>query len=187
MKKNSKLFLFVLGLFFFSSCGYRFGQGQLDQTYRSISIPYVIGDQDGILTATLIKQFSDSSFLQYANCQADLCLVVKILDIYDENIGFRFDRKREGRLARSIIPTETRLTIEVELTLSESSSGKILRGPIKLQSCIEFDHDYYSSRDAVNAFSLGQLTDYDEAYDAAQKPLNDAIAKKIVDYVCQSW
>lgn len=178
---------FVLLLLVLSSCGYQFGQGNLSSQYQTIAIPYIKGDSDGSLTASVIKSFSAGSELSYVNCGADLLLQIEVMDIYDENIGFRYDRKKEGKLTRSIIPTEARLTIEVEVTLIEESSQKVLRGPVRLQAFIEFDHDFYTTRDAVNAFSLGQLTDYDEAYDAAQKPLNQAIAKKIVDYVCQSW
>jgi len=180
-------FTYVLPFIFLCSCGYQWGQGTLGNEYQTISIPYVKGDQDGTLTASIIKNFSTSSDIQYVNCGGDLLLQIEVIDLYDENIGFRYDRKKEGKLARSIIPTETRLNLEVELTLIDASTNRTIKGPVRLQASAEFDHDFYTTRDAVNAFSLGQLTDYDEAYDAAQLPLNQAIAKKIVDYVCQSW
>ncbi len=42
---------------------------------------------------------------------------------------------------------------------------------------------YYSSRKGVNVFSLGQVTDIDEARDVAEYPLHRRLAQKIVDYI----
>lgn len=62
-----------------------------------------------------------------------------------------------------------------------------MRGPVRLRAYAEFDHDYYTVRHRTNAFSLGQLTDFDSAEDAATKPLNKKIAEKIADYVVYGW
>ncbi len=180
-------FLILIALLFLTSCGYQFGTGSHISTYRTISIPYVQDDWDGSLTAAIVKQMAQSSNLIYRETGGSLTLKVRILDYYDENIGFRYDRKKNGELRHIIIPDETRTTIDVEVILMEAATGRSLAGPTRISASVEYDHDYYSNRDAINIFSLGQLTDIDEAYDAAQKPLNQRLAEKIVAYVTDDW
>lgn len=170
-----------------SSCGYRFSQGELASKYDTISVPYVEGDLDGRLTAQIVKQLSVTGALKYTRVAGDLILSAKILDLGDENIGFRYYRDKDGKLTRETIPVETRLSITVEIAIIDAATGQAIRGPVILSAQTDFDHAYYSTRNAVNVFSLGQLTDFDEAYDAAKRPLNQELAKKIVDYVCDSW
>lgn len=176
-------FLFLPILLLLAGCGYRWGQGSVVSSYQTISIPYVEGDEDGSLTAAIIKQISQSGTLRYCDSGGSLSLRVKLVDTNDENVSFRYDHKKDGRLSRSVIPDETRITAEVEVAVVESVSGKTIMGPVRLFADVDFDHDYYSSRHGINVFSLGQLTDYDEAYDAAQSPLNKRIAQKIVDFM----
>jgi hypothetical protein len=184
----SSLGLAILGCWILlSGCGYRYGQGSLPLKYRTICVPYVVGDKTGDLTAALIKEISRSGAFRYKKNNADLILEVAIIDYYLENVGFRYDRKRDDDLTHSMIPTETRVKILAETAVRDVRSGEIVLGPAKIYASVDFDHDYYFSRDAVNVFSLGQLTDYDAAHDAAQSPLNKALAQKIVDYVVLSW
>src|SRR5690606_34666957 len=145
------------------------------------------GDLDGSMTASLINELARSVCFQLRQCDGDLILKVKITDWRDENIGFRYDRKKKGELTHSVIPTETRLTAYSEVIVENSRTGCVVLGPVRVRACVDFDHDYYSNRDGVNIFSLGQLNDVDAAYDAAQTPLNQALARKIVDYLCNSW
>ncbi|MFQ5729847.1 MAG: hypothetical protein ACE5GN_05765, partial [Waddliaceae bacterium] len=93
----------------------------------------------------------------------------------------------DDNLTHSMIPTETRIKVLAEVTVRDSCSGEMVLGPAKIYASVDYDHDYYFSRDAVNVFSLGQLTDSDAAHDAVQSPLNRALAQKIVDYVIHSW
>lgn len=180
--------LALLVLLFLTGCGYRWGDGgAIPCSYRTVSIPYIEGDMDGQLTAALIQQISESGVLAYQESCGALTLNIEVIDLEDENIGFRYDRKKDGCFTSAIIPDETRLTIIVELTGVETCSGNVIMGPVRIKADVEFDHDYYSSRNAVNVFSLGQLTDYDEAYDAAQTPLSQRLARKIVDYVRDNW
>lgn len=173
---------------FTSGCGYRVGYEEgLPASYSSISVPYVINDREGYLTAAIVKEIVRSGAFQYRYCGGSLILNVTELDIDEDNIGFRYDRKKRGTLTDDIIPTETRMTILVEVSVTDAASCYTVLGPVQLSASVDYDHDYYSSRDGVNIFSLGQLSDLDEAYDAAQTPLNRAIARKIVDYITQSW
>lgn len=178
----------LLVLAILCSCGYHVGQGEgLPCRYNSLSIPYVVGDEDGAITYALVKEVVRSGAFEYRNNGGALILYVEKVDEYEENIGFRYDRKKRGKLTKDTIPTEGRLTMVVEVSVVEAASCCTVLGPVRLSASIDYDHDYYSSRDGVNIFSLGQLSDLDEAYDAAQAPLNRVAALKVVDYITQSW
>ena len=185
MKKSFSLFL--LTYLTLVSCGYHSGQGSIPDLYQTISIPYVQGDVEGDLTAALVKQFSLSGGLQYSQRSGELILKVKVVDLREENIGFRYDREKDGELDHTIIPTEMRMTIFAEFVVCDSYSGEQILGPIIISASKDFDHDYYTSRDGVNIFSLGQLTDVDDAKDGIQEPLHQELAKKIVEYVNEAW
>lgn len=172
----------------FCNCNYRFGPDEgLSSSYSSISVPYVLGDQDGSLTSAIIREIVRSGYLQYQYAGGSLVLNVAKIDLDEDNIGFRYDRKKCGKITRDIIPTEARITIFVEVSVTEAASCSTVLGPVLLSASVDYDHDYYSSRDGVNVFSLGQLTDLEAAYDAVQVPLNKAIAEKIAEYISQSW
>lgn len=185
--KNLPLFAFFSFLLLLGGCGYQFGTDGIISQYSSIAVPYVKGDLNGNLTSAIIKEISESGKNLVFKKNGDLILKISIIELNDENIGFRYDRNKKDRLTRSIIPTETRTTESVEMILTEACSGKVILGPIIISASVDFDHDYYLSQNAVNVFSLGQLTDYDQAKDAVCCPLNKALAKKIVDYVTESW
>jgi len=170
-----------------TSCGYRWGEGGTLTSVHTISVPFVDGDWDGQLTSAIIRQLGVRSRYQYRSEGGSAILKVAIIDAWDDNIGFRYDRTKKGKFKSRIIPDETRFGELVEVVLIEACSGTALLGPVRISAEVDFDHDYYSSRNAINVFSLGQLTDYDEAHDAAERPLNERLAKKIVDYLNANW
>lgn len=181
-------FALILAACLLSACGYQMGQDEgLPSRFATISVPYAEGDQDGTLTSAIIKEIVRSGAFEYQYCGGGLILHVRQLDLNEDNIGFRYDRRKRGTLTKDIIPTETRITAFVEVSVTEAASCKTLLGPVRLSASVDYDHDYYSSRDGVNIFSLGQLSDLDAAYDAVQIPLNRLIAEKIVDYLIESW
>ena len=173
--------------FFISGCQYQFGHGELSNKYQSISVPYVIGDKEGDLTAEIIKRIEKSGAFRYTSSGGDLILYVKVKDYSNEDVGYRYDRKKHGKLKKAIIPAETRLNIFAEVSLKDAATGEILRGPSTLTASIDFDHDFYFTRHEINVFSLGQLNDIDAAEDAVIKPLNRNLAERIVAYVTNSW
>lgn len=182
------------GFVFLTSCGYHLGQGELTERYRTISVPYVDGDEYGYMTAALVKEISRSGGFIYQNSGADLTLCVVVTDYSFDNIGYRYDRKKNGKIQRDIIPVETRATILAEFSLIEAASGCVVLGPVEMKSSLDFDHDHYnagqiapSDGQAINIFSLGQLTDYDTAVDSVYKPLYLNLAAKIVDYINNAW
>ncbi|MEI8364949.1 MAG: hypothetical protein WCF65_00895 [Parachlamydiaceae bacterium] len=181
--------LVMLACCLLSGCGYQLGQGceGLSSRYSTMSVPYVIGDQNGSLTSAIIREVVQSGSFEYRTFGGGLVLNVKRIDITEDNIGFRYDRKKSGKLTKDTIPTEARISMVVEFSIVEATSGCTVLGPICLSAAVEYDHDYYSSRDGVNTFSLGQLSDLEEAYDAVQTPLNQVMAQKIIDYISQSW
>lgn len=170
-----------------TGCQYQFGRGDLSERYATISIPYAEGDLKGDLTTEVIRKLSSSGAFRYVSTGGDLTLKIKVIELSEENIGFRYDRKKSGKLKKSIIPTETRVNALAEVSLIEAGTGKIVRGPVRITANAEFDHTYYTTRDKINVFSLGQLSDIDAARDAAMTPLNRALAERIVDYVLNSW
>lgn len=209
--------LFIILLFLFStSCGYQFGQGRLPAKYHTICIPYVDGDTTGELTAALIKQITRSGAFRYVREGGDLLLNVSVCECAEDNIGFRYDRKREEKketkseenddanpevetpkeekdeklrekLNHSIIPIETRAYITAEVCVVDNCTGSTLLGPVRLLASVDFDHEYYYSPNQINSFSLGQLTDIETARDAVQRPLYNALAEKITAYIVHSW
>lgn len=178
-------FLFLLP--FLTSCGYHFGEGGISSQYQTISVPLASGDLEGDLTKDVVEELVKSGVYTYVRDGGAVTLNIDIVDEFDENIGFRYDRKNDGKRRHEIIPTETRAFIVAEVSLSETYSCKTLLGPARITAWIDFDHDYYTTRGEVNVFSLGQLNDYDEAYDAVYIPLNRLLAQKIVDFVQDSW
>lgn len=177
----------LIGGWGLTSCSYQIGTGELSNRYTTISIPYIEGDQEGELTAELIRQLSISGAFEYRPIGGALIVKVKVIELSDENIGFRYDREKKGNLKKAIIPTETRLTALAEVTVIEAGTNQVIRGPIQLSASVEFDHDYYRVRDAENIFSLGQLSDVYAAHDAVMYPLNRSLAEKITSYVLHSW
>jgi hypothetical protein len=168
-------------------CGYQLGQGEGLIRNSTLTIPYAIGDLDGSLTTAVVKEAVRSGFFEYRHDGGSLILHVVKIDIEEDNIGFRYDRKKHGSLTKDVIPTEARISMLVEVWVTQAISGCTILGPVRLSASVDYDHDYYSSRDGVNIFSLGQLSDFEAAYDAAQVPLNRAIAEKIIDYISHSW
>lgn len=181
------LLMIFAGCCFLMSCQYQFGHGELSQHYTTISVPYAEGDQKGELTTEVIKKLSTSGAFRYVNGNSDLILTIKFVDVRDENIGFRYDRKKSGKIKKSILPTETRVIALVEVAVIDARTGEMVRGPTRIRASTDFDHSYYTSRHAVNIFSIGQLNDIDAARDAAMHPLNQHLAERIVDYVINSW
>lgn len=180
-----RLSLLALALLSFASCGYRWGHGSVLDHHQSLSIPYVQGDDDGTFTAELINRFSKSGLFNYSTNEGALTLQVSLIDFRDENVGFQYDLNKEGKVRNILIPTETRRIVIAEVAVVNSLGCTVL-GPVKISADVVFDHDYYSNRNGINVFSLGQLTDIDAAQEAATIPLYRRLAQKILDYVINS-
>lgn len=182
-----RVILLPLLLLLATSCGYRLGSGDLASCYRTLSVPYIQCDTTGLFTAALIKEVATSSPFQYVNGNADLCLSIQLLGFREENVGFRYDIDKQGNLTNWLVPTETRVWAAAEVTVIDNAAGCAVLGPVRLSTYVDFDHEYYLSQNGVNVFSLGQLTDIREGREAANTPLSQALAKKIIDYISNAW
>jgi hypothetical protein len=187
MYRIARVFIFFISYLSLTGCHYQFGRGELSQRYQTISVPYVKGDQKGELTAEIIKRLETSGAFRYRSEGGELTLKVELVEFHEENVAFRYDRKKTGELKKSIIPTETRLQALAEVQLIERGTNQTIWGPMRVTASVEFDHTYYATRDEINVFSLGQLNDFDAARDAVMHPLNRALAERIVDEVLNSW
>ncbi len=182
MVGRALLLIYLMAGLVLTSCGYHLGSGGSLPPIR-VCIPFIEGDKDGLFTEELVRQISSRTSLVYDDQNPQARLVVKIIELRDENVGFRYDRKRSGELRHNIIPVETRLAVCAEVTLFSLCDGSIIFGPAVVGASIDFDHEYYPNRNAVNVFSLGQLTDIDAARDAAIYPLSRELARRIADYL----
>ena len=71
-KERSSFFLICLLSVFLTSCGYHLGRGEFCQGYRTVCVPFVEGDRDGLFTNALIRAFTTSGCLTYGGTAADL-------------------------------------------------------------------------------------------------------------------
>ncbi len=172
-----------------SGCGFQFGYGPLAAKYHSISIPYVEGDHDGHLTAELTKQISRSGAYHYKKNGGELTLKIKVLDVREERIGYRFDRE-DNKKSKRLVPAEGRLTAIADLRVEETGSGKTVLGPSRVEASTDYDHDYFGSVSTISGLSkrttdisLGQLDDMDTSRKMAETPLYRALAHRIVEYL----
>lgn len=175
LSRRSTLLLFFL---FLGGCGYQLLTPS--KAPHTVSVPFIDNDRGGELTRALIKKLSQSEQYRPSGC-GRYTLDVSILSHKDENVGFRYDQNREGDFLNTIIPAETRTALLVEISLIDSTRGSVIFGPARLSASHTFDHDWYVSLDRVNVFSLGQVTDYDDAKDGVYHPLTQKLAQKIVD------
>lgn len=179
--------LSLLLLCLLSGCGYKLGYGEIPEVYKTVQIPFVEGDPRGAFTKELVHALSLSGAMQYVDCGARTELVIRILEFRDQNIGFRYDRGEGNQIEETLVPAETRKVAIAEVRLIDRVTGEQILGPDLIRASTEFDHEFNSSRDAVNVFSLGQVSDIDEAEEAALIPLYRRLSRKIVDYLIHAW
>lgn len=163
-----------------SGCGYQLSQSMRDGKQVTLSIPYVVGDADGRLSLEIVRAVSTLPSYRYVPYGGEQILVVALADSREENIGFRYDRKKDGKRKKEIVPTETRLFVEAKVSMVDATTNECLWGPVSIQETTDYDHFYYGHHE-VNVFSLGQLTDREAAKEAACAPLNQRLAQQIVD------
>lgn len=186
---SNRLFFLVISLILLvlTGCQYKFGHNELSERFATIEIPYIEGDEKGELTAELIRRLCYSGAFRYQDHDADLILIARIFEMDDENIGFSYDRKKDGKLKQYIVPTETRIRASVEFSLINRATGEAIIPSTTITDSVDFDHEYYSSRHEINIYSLGQLTDIDGAFEGAMTPLNRRLAERIEDYILNRW
>lgn len=179
----SKSLIVLFSLLSLTSCAYNFETQSTSAP--TITVPYAEKDTQGDLTNRVIYLLNASGKFRPRTCGGRYLLELRLLDTRDTNVGYRYDQNEEGQLLTTTIPNETRLSALVEVTLIDNYSGCVVLGPAKISTSVDFDHDWDASFDAVNVFSLGQVSDYFDGKDTANFPLNRKLAQKIVDYLTQ--
>lgn len=185
--KSFRILLALCAVLVLASCGYRIQAGDRVDVSRGINVPFVFGDIDGQLTQELVKELATRGCLIDQRDCCNLLLSVKLIEIRDENIGFRYDRKKREKLTHSIVPVETRVFAKAQVSVEDLTRSCTLLGPVYIEAWYDYDNDYYYSQNGVNVFSLGQLSDYETAREAAKRPLYKVLSRKIADYVLVSW
>ena len=179
-----------LGCLLFSSCGYHFDGGEK----IAISVPYVIGDEEGRLTDALASALAKTATFQYVKGGGDWTLLVVVKDTDHDRIGYRYDRDdKSGKLRDNVIGIENRETITIEVTVQNAKTGDIIIGPQILKGRADYDYvDEHSLQDLAFidrdgeqetsiAFSLGQLDSVAAAGQDASDPVYRELAQRIVD------
>lgn len=193
MRRRLILLNFAL-LLLLSGCGYHWeDQERLSAHYQTVSVPYVKGDLDGLLTDALVKAIGLSNQFTYAK-DGELILEAAIVSDQVNHIGWQYDRDpTSGARENRLVPNEGRLEVAVNLSLVSARTGKVLHGPIQVRAHSDFDFVDSDSlldtsfitptggRQSVLFFSLGQLDSIDGAKDAARYPAFDKLARKIVE------
>jgi hypothetical protein len=187
---------FSILFFLLTGCGYRWACHEGD---RTITIPYIAGDEDGAFTAELIRSFSAASALDVVS-DGRYFLDVKVVQEEIDTLGFRRDpQKVRGKLRKNLIQNEARKTLFVDVALFEKGSVQPVCGPLRISDYVDFDYvDMDSLLDlqfenasgkkiTVLPFSLGQLESQEAAQEATLRPLYRKLSQKIVDVISARW
>lgn len=171
------------------SCGYRFGRGEILERYRTVCVPYVEGDDRGLLTTSLIRTITTRGALAYRSSCADLILKVCLLPPVDENIGFAYAPPDVGDndFSNLVVANEARLTLTAKVSVMNGCTGECILGPMEITSSLSYDFEPDLSNVDAQAFALGQLEMHNLAQESAFPPLFNLLAEKIIDYVTFSW
>lgn len=175
-------FLSLLFLFFLAGCGYTLIHPQISP--RAISTPFIEGDTGGELTRAIIRDLSKSAYFKPTIC-GRYTLEINMISSKDENVGFRYDTNSLGELLNTIIPSETRWSLLVDVSIIDTYKGCLAFGPARVSASHAFDHDWYKTLEGDNVFSLGQVTDFGDAKESVYPVIAKKLAQKIVDLLDQ--
>lgn len=176
-----------------SGCGYHAIQPEDKAT---ISIPYVEGDQQGQLTAEIIRQLQQTGLYDFVREGGDYVLKVVIVGDQHETIGYRYDRKEiSGNIEKNLMATENRRSLTAQITLTDVATEKTALGPLNVTASGEYDYIDVNSlrelsfintqgkREKVIAYSLGQLDSVEGAQDNVLAPAYRQLAREIVGMI----
>jgi len=163
-------------------------------------VPFISGDEQGILTSEIISALSSSGMVRIVSHMPEYRLHVAILKQNNETIGFRRDpQKVHGGVKKNLLACEGRRVLEAEVVLRKVETDAVAWGPYRLSSDADYDYvDGDSIQDLtfvapdgtpmiVLPFSLGQLESVESAQEAATQLLYRRLAKKIVDAFSAEW
>lgn len=172
-----------------TSCGYRTAASD-DKT--TISVPYVEGDNQGQLTAEIIRQLTNSDMYDFVRKDGDLVLIVSLVGDRNDHVGFKYDRtEKKGKIEHNLMSTENRRILTAQVTLSRPDTEEIVLGPMNITATGDYDYidvntlkelafrDQQGKRKKTINFSLGQLDSVEGAQDAVLTPIYRQLAQKI--------
>lgn len=187
--KNWKNYLLLL----LCSCGYQWTDGPRP----TVSVPFIIGDEHGLLTKEIVAALSGSGLVDVSS-SGGYTVSVRILGESTTPIGFRVDpQKVFGEVRQNLLATEARRSITIEMSLCHG--GKVTAGPFTLTAEVDYDYvdgdsipdltfvDAAGVTRTVLPFSLGQLEPAESAALAATRPLYRRLAQKVVDAITSSY
>ncbi|MCB1085095.1 MAG: hypothetical protein KDK60_03230 [Chlamydiia bacterium] len=188
------LLLLLLISFAVVSCGYRLGGEDSLASQTTISIPYVQGDDDGLLTETLIRAIAANPQFSYVSKGGVLSLEAKIISDRCDHIGYQYDRDPlTGARIHRLVPNEGRREIIVEFSLVNARSNVVIIPPTTVKASSDYDFvdsdslqdtsflNRWGARESALFFSMGQLDSMEGAQAAARKPLYAQLVQKIID------
>ncbi len=183
-----KRFLYpFLGLFLLTGCGYRFSDtAKTREVCRTVSIPYIVGDQDGSFTSTLIHTLAASGKWKYHPNLGELTLKVSLVGTRNEEVGFTRSIQN-GQLNKWISPNENRLSALVKVEMIETASQKTVLGPEYLSAGVIYDYDPDFNADNLVQFSLAQYNFQEISNRIAKAPLDERLSQIIIDFVENTW
>lgn len=170
-------------LLLLTSCGYHFVTTTADEHAKTVTVPAIDGDKDGSLAMNVIHELTRGSNFRYTKHQSDYILQIEVLGHRLEDIGFRYDINTRGTATRNLVPTESRENFLVEVTLVDRASNKPILGPTRILTKVDYDHDYYLNKGALNTFSLGQVNDIETTEDLLPIPLERNVARRIISFL----
>jgi len=174
---------------FLTGCGYRTATSD-DKT--TISIPYVEGDNQGQLTAEIIRQLTNSDIYDFVKDDGDLVLKVSLVGDRNDPVGFKYDRtEKKGKIEHNLMATENRRMLTAQVILSRAGTEEIVLGPLNITATGDYDYidvntlkelaftNPQGKREKTIDFSLGQLDSIEGAQDAVLTPVYRQLAQKI--------
>ncbi len=195
---NCKLLLGLISIL--SGCGYRWQSEDASFARPTVTVPYVVGDEEGRLTASIIEALSTSRTMVVKPHGGDLRLEVTVVGHSSQQIGYRRDPQDVyNTLRKNLLASEGRRTLTTTITLYKGASTEVVTGPYQVSVYADYDYvdgDSLQDLTFINAqgqqqtvlpFSLGQLEPKEAAYDAAATPLYFKIAHKIADMLDAEW
>jgi hypothetical protein len=188
---RKKIAFCLLGVLLFS-CGYQ-SPYSLSHSSQSLSIPYIEKDESGQLTSFIVEEMAKSALYPMRLKSGRLKLFVELMDLEEEDIGFRYAKEPDGTQSNRLVVSEKRLLLTAIVKLVDSQEESTLLGPTKITTSFTYDFDPDISDDRVTMlpmgdvptirFSLGQLESDQSAQRAAFSALYRTLAKRIADYV----
>ncbi len=192
--RSSSYFMAIVILLVLAGCHYRFEDQVCEERRVSLTIPYVQGDTDGMLTDELTRQCAQSGLFECVQNGGEYTLKVKMIADSNNRIGYRYDRNAQtGQVKKNLIPVEYRRSVLAEVTFIRSCSEEVIFGPEAIFADGEFDSvnpsvlddltfvNPLGIREKIIQFSLGQLDSEEGGTDNVRVPLYRQLAQSIVD------